>query len=268
MNEKSVPGDSFYVTSGRTAQGREGFTSGPMTAGPWTADAQHGGPPSALLTRAVETLAESEHRTIGRITVELWGPVPVGPLATSARVIRPGRSVALVEAELCDSTADRVVATARAWLLPHHVDGPGTDQPPDHSPTQGVERPRPKTWSGGYLDAIDWRWIHGGLEEPGTGVAWMRAPTLVAGEEISPTQRVLTCVDSASGISAALDLAHWAFLNTELTVHMLRPPVGEWVCVDAETTLGTGAVGVCTSSVYDELGLVARSSQTLLVVRR
>jgi Acyl-CoA thioesterase C-terminal domain len=75
-------------------------------------------------------------------------------------------------------------------------------------------------------------------------------------------------VDSASGVSAALDPGTWGFLNTELTVHVLRPPVGDWVCLDAETTLGTGNVGVATSSVYDARGLVARSAQALLIAKR
>jgi acyl-CoA thioesterase len=75
-------------------------------------------------------------------------------------------------------------------------------------------------------------------------------------------------VDSASGVSAALDPRGWAFLNTELTVHVLRPPVGEWLCLDARTTLADGSVGLATSDVYDERGLVARSAQALLVARR
>ena len=72
-------------------------------------------------------------------------------------------------------------------------------------------------------------------------------------------------MDSASGVSAALDPAAWRFLNTELTVHVLREPVGEWLCLDAETTLSSGSVGVAVSTVYDERGLVARSAQALLV---
>ena len=84
---------------------------------------------------------------------------------------------------------------------------------------------------------------------------------------MTPLQRLLTCVDSASGASAALDPAEWNFMNTDLTVHVVRPPVGEWVCLRAETTLGTGAVGLAASEVYDEHGLVARSAQALLVAR-
>ena len=96
----------------------------------------------------------------------------------------------------------------------------------------------------------------------------MRPPALVEGEAISPVQRLLACADSASGVSAALDVREWAFLNTELTVHVLRPPAGEWVCLDAATTLGSGAVGVAGAAAYDVSGLVARSSQALLVAPR
>jgi acyl-CoA thioesterase len=78
----------------------------------------------------------------------------------------------------------------------------------------------------------------------------------------------MVCVDSASGASAALDPAAWGFLNTELTVHVLRPPVGEWLCLQAATMLSSGSVGLATSDVYDEQGLVARSAQALLVAPR
>jgi hypothetical protein len=206
---------------------------------------------------------------VGRITMELLGPVPVGPLRVSASEVRPGRTVSLVEATLYDEQRDRPVARAAAWLFPATDDGPGKTTPLPHSPADGVEKPRPASWSGGYLDAVEWRWIVGSVVEPGPGVVWMRPPAeLVEGEPISPLQRLMACVDSASGASACLDPAEWGFLNTELTVHVLRPPAGDWVCLDATTTLGTGSIGMATSSVHDELGLVARSAQALLVVKR
>jgi hypothetical protein len=267
--EKSVRAGSFYRSEGISDDGSERFEPLPTTAGPWAPDAQHGGPPAALLARAVERLDEAEGRVIGRFTMELWGPVPVAPLITRARVVRPGRSVALAESELYDVTRARIVATARAWLFPASPDGPaGDDQPPGHTAADGVGQPRPEGWHGGYLDAIEWRWIKGGVGESGPGVVWMRPPDLVDGEPISPVQRLLACVDSASGASASLDLRTWGFLNTELTVHVLRPPVGDWVCLDAVTTFGGGAVGLATSDVYDEDGLVARSAQALLVAPR
>ena len=90
MFEKSVGGAYFYRSTGVSDEGFERFESLPTTAGPWTPDAQHGGPPAALLARGIERLDEATDRVIGRFTMELWGPVPVGPVAVRARVLRPG----------------------------------------------------------------------------------------------------------------------------------------------------------------------------------
>ncbi len=262
MIPKSSAPAYFY----RLREGFEGVESLPSTAGPWSLEAQHGGPPAALLGRAVEGL---DAGVIGRFTMDLLGPVPVGELGISASVVRPGRSVSLAAATLHDVARDRPVAHASAWLFPRSEAGPVPAGPaPTHGPADGSERRRPDGWSPGYLDAVEWRWIAGGVDLDGPGVVWMRPPALVDGEATSPLQRLLTCVDSASGVSAMLDVREWAFLNTELTVHVLREPVGEWVCLDAATTLGPGSVGIATSTAYDELGPVARSAQALLVQRR
>ncbi|HET7387854.1 MAG TPA: thioesterase family protein [Nocardioidaceae bacterium] len=255
---------SFYVASGT------GFDSLPGTVGPWGPQAQHGGPPAALLTRAIESLISDGDRVVGQLTMELLGPVPVGPLRAEADVVRPGRSVQMCQATLYDVTRDRTCATATAWLFPARDDGPVQDPSPlQHTPDDGVPKEPPSSWSRGYMDSIDWRWVKGAVTEPGPGVVWMRPKVaLVAGEQASPLQRLMICVDSASGVSAALDANEWGFLNTELTVHVLRPPVGEWVCLDAETTLSSGRVGVASSTVYDEHGVVAFSRQALLIAQR
>ncbi|NUR06702.1 MAG: thioesterase family protein [Nocardioidaceae bacterium] len=254
----------FYLPDGPGS-----FTSTGSTAGPWSSDAQHGGPPAALLVREVERLAGAG-RVVGRFTMELLGPVPVGPLRVEAAVVRPGRSVELVEATAYDVGRERACARASAWLFPEGSDGPRPGEDPlPHGPADGIEKEPPASWSRGYLDAIEWRWLRGAVHETGPGTVWMRPRVaLVEGEEMSPVQRLMTCVDSASGVSAELDIAEWAFLNTELTVHVLRPPAGEWVCLDAVTVLGSGHVGVATSTVHDEHGPVPRSAQALLVTRR
>jgi hypothetical protein len=201
--------------------------------------------------------------------MDLLGPVPVAELTVMASVLRPGRSVSLRQAELAGPDG-RVVARAQAWTFPRSADGPGdAGVPLGHGPSDGHLEEPPASWARGYLDAMEWQWVEGAVTRPGPAVVWMRPRLpLVPGEEMSPLQRLLCCVDSASGASAALDPDQWAFLNTELTVHVLRPPVGEWVCLQAATTLGPGSVGLAASDVHDEQGMVARSAQALLVVRR
>jgi hypothetical protein len=266
MLEKSSEAACFYVPAAPSERGPETFESLPTTASPWGPDSQHGGPPAALMARAIERL---DAGVVGRFTVELLGPVPVGPVRVSAEVVRPGRSVRLASADLYDVGRDRRVATARAWLFPESGTGLQRDPaPPAHTPDDGVVRGFPPGWGGGYLDAVEWHWVEGAVMEPGPSVVWMRTPDLVAGEPISPLQRLLVCADSASGASSVLDPREWTFLNTELTVHVLRPPDGEWMLLDAETILSTGSVGLATADISDIRGLVARSSQALLVARR
>jgi hypothetical protein len=259
---------AYYLPDGPSDEGGEAFLASGRTAGPWSADAQHGGPPAALLGRAIERVTEPG-RMVGRFTMDLLGPIPVGRLSVTAGVVRPGRTVALLQATLYDEGASRTVARAQAWTFPLTGDGPAQDRSPlPHTPEDGRSEEPPRSWySAGYMSSVEWRWIKGSVTELGPAVVWMRPRIpLVPGEEMSPLQRLLTCVDSANGAAAALDPDRWSFLNTELTVHVLRPPVGEWICLDAHTVLGPGSVGVAVSGAHDEEGLVGRSSASLLVV--
>ncbi len=272
---------SYFVPEG-SSRGRGEIADGLLrvratsaTASPWSAATQHGGPPAALLTHLLEQDALPPGQTIARISFDLLGPVPVGPLAARTAVLRPGRSVQLLEATLRDEGSGRDVLVARAWCAPLTDDGPVLGEPGEETgrapaePGAGEVHDAPPAWGRGYLDSVDWRWVSGSIAELGPSTAWLRPrPELLPGIRLSPRARLMCAVDSASGVSAALDIAHWDFLNTDLTVHLLREPVGEWICLDARTSIAGGATGVATARVLDERGLVAVSAQSLLVTRR
>ena len=65
-----------------------------------------------------------------------------------------------------------------------------------------------------------------------------------------------------------LDYERYSFVNSDLTIHMLRPPVGEWICLEARTLLGSNGCGLAESALYDEQGLIGRSLQSLAVKSR
>lgn len=258
--------DSFYVPlSGDGTRWRATV----HTTGPWDSRFEHGGPPSALLARALERCEPRSDTMVARVSVDLLGPVPVGELDLRVRMARPGRSVELVEAAL--SAAGRDVARASAWrvrrnaaqAVPDRHPAPLPLPPPGAPPLRG-------DWIGGYLDAVEWRLVGGpGFVEPGPATAWTRLRhPLVPGEEPSPLQRVLAVADSGNGLSSELDLARWHFINPELTVHLHREAVGEWICLDAATTISPGGVGLATSVLSDRLGPVGVGAQSLLVAPR
>jgi hypothetical protein len=237
------------------------------TTGPWDPRSQHGGPPSALLARAVERTAPRDDVVVARVTVEILGAVPVGELEVAARVVRPGRSVELVEAVL--TAGGRDVARAAAWRVRRTE---GTSVPPRSAapplPAAGTEEVLPDGWVDGYLSAVEWRLARGGFAAPGPCTAWTRLRhPLVPDEEPSGLQRVLAVADSGNGLSNELPMSWW-FINPELTVHLVREPVGEWVCVDAVTTVADGGCGLATTALSDLDGPVGVGAQSLLVAPR
>lgn len=264
---------AFYERAG------ERFAATELTRGPWDGGTQHAGPPAALLGRAIERVegvgAGPAERILARITFEILGPVPIGAMRADAQVIRPGRRVDLVEATLSDDD-ERPLIRARAWRLRGGaVDLPAgievRDRPPPPPPADLAPNETffPSDFDVGYHTAMEDRFASGSFAEAGPAVAWMRMRhPLVAGEEPSPLQRVLIAADSGNGISAALDFHRWTFVNVDLTVHLSRMPLGEWVCLDAVTVPEPTGVGLTDTVLFDERGPIGLAAQTLLVAER
>ena len=255
--------ESFYLPAGD-----DRWLATVHTAGPWDAGAQHGGPPSALLGRAMERCQPREDMIFARFTCEILGAIPVGELSVAARLARPGRSVELLEATM--SAGGREVAKATAWRIRRTSADqvtPGQQVPaglPDAPPV-----PFPPGWSDGYLSAVEWLPLRGSITAPGPAAFWARLRyPLVPDEEPSGLERVLAIADSGSGISSELSIFRWHFINPELTVHLHREPVGEWICLDAQTVISPDGAGLATSVLSDLDGPVGVGAQSLLIAPR
>jgi len=59
------------------------------TTGPWDERAQHGGPPSALLGRAMLRSEPRDDMVVARFTTEILSSIPVGEVEVRARLARP-----------------------------------------------------------------------------------------------------------------------------------------------------------------------------------
>jgi hypothetical protein len=257
--------DAFFAPEG------DSFVPSELTRGPWDPDAQHAGPPAALIGRALERCGDPDGKQVGRVTFEILRPVPIEPLAVEARVARPGRSVELLEAEL--SREGEVLVRATAWRLrtqPVVLEPQPPADPPPPAPSTAAERDFfPTGMDAGYHTAMEYRFVEGEFLRPGPATVWMRMRhPLVEGEAPTPLQRVLVAADSGNGVSAALDWKRYLFINTDLSVHLHRMPGGEWVCLDARTFPDGDGVGLADTALYDEAGRIGRAAQTLLVRER
>jgi hypothetical protein len=68
-----------------------------------------------------------------------------------------------------------------------------------------------------------------------------------------------------NGISAVLDFHRNIFVNSALTINLLRKAEGEWICIDARTLLGPNGGGLAEARIFDALGLIGRSTQSLVI---
>jgi hypothetical protein len=241
----------------------------PATVGPWDPGLQHGGPPSALLARAAEQEPSDYPATVVRMAVEILGPTPVGEVTVTSRVARSGRSVELIEAEL--AAGGRTAARARAWRvrraeLTLPAAATGSDEAP---PMPAQSEPLPEGWSGGFINSLELRFAAGGWNVPGAATVWarLRIP-LVDGEEPSGLQRLMTLADCGNGVSSALPIADWLFINPDLTVHLSRYPEGEWQCLEAASSVDPGGFGLAASTLYDTRGRVGTGAQSLYIAAR
>jgi len=84
-----------------TSDGYLVFESTPGTASNWDAEIQHGSPPLALLTRAVEDLyLDRPELRVGRLVLDILGAIPVAPVRVRAWVERPGARITMAVAEM------------------------------------------------------------------------------------------------------------------------------------------------------------------------
>ena len=183
------------------------------------------------------------------------------------RVVRPGRRI-----EMAEATAEiggREVLAARVWRIAVQPEGsvpPGVTPPDAPPPLPEAE----DTWLGefGYGRSIEWRYVSG-MGALGPAAVWsrLRVP-LVEGEPIAPLDRAIVVADSANGISGELPMDDWLFVPPSLSLAFERYPRGEWVLLEARTTLASDGIGVTSARVADLDGYFGLASQALYVERR
>ena len=271
--DAAAPGEAEAATEQEGLYRRVGsmFHPSDLTMGPWRPDAQHGGPPSGLLTLLCEEQLEPGE-TVARVHVNLVASVPLEPLRSVSRRKQVSRRVAHVECELFHE--DRKVAGATALTLT------GGDIPaPDWSPPQ-PERlrwdqvdPSPAPhWAADrstrpyHRDGVEHRFVEGRFDGAGPAVDWVRLKQpIVDGTGISGYQRAMAVVDLGSGISAAFDPARgFGMINADLNVAFVAEPVGPWLRLEAVSQISESGTGLAITRIFDQERLVALATQCLL----
>jgi len=254
-----------------------------LCGSPWSRDAQHGGPPCALLAFGIEEALGKTELKPARLAVDLFRAVPTGPLRLDAEIVRKGRRLAVVDARLVSppqgtssssdsdgtpDSADRPITFARAsalflcgesrqrgdhasWPLP----GPATDLGP-MLPADSVSGFPP-----GFHSAVQVETLQADLQ-----ATWIRLPfELLPGVSLTPFQRAAATSDFCNALRgrSAADPAT-PFINTDALTQFARTPSGNWLglnLLSAETGSHTGKT---RCELFDEFGVFAFVDQNSL----
>ncbi len=266
--------DAYYELLDAEDPRGERFAASEHVISTWSADMQNAAPVSALLLRALERCAPRPDARLTRVVVDLLGPVPMaGPLWVHAEVLRPGTKIELLTARMLGTGPDgapRPVAEARAWRFQGSdtADLEFSTEAPLRPRSEATARPVNPDLGPSFVDTLDWQWLNDILHSV-PAECWVRAKVdLVSGEVPTPLQRLFCVADVANGMGSRLNVRHWTFLNTDLTVHLHRLPRGDWFGIRSVSNYGPDGVGTSVATLFDESGPVAAIQQAQLVRRR
>ncbi len=255
--------DAVYRIEGSTAR------TSHLAAGPWDRTMQHGAAPASLIAWAAERIETPAPMRIARLTADLLRPVPIAPLDIKSEVVRQGRKIQLCAISLSAGG----VEVARGSVL--KIREQTADLPPDAAgPPLDLPEPEAGLATGSssgddFYAGMSARVVRGGFGAPGPAAIWFRVDRpIVEGQPISAAMRAVVAADFCNGASAVLPFAEWTFMNADLTVSLARPPVGDWVLLDAETWAGPAGSGLAFARLADRRGAFGRAIQSLVIEPR
>lgn len=251
--------DSYFIRTGPRT-----FRPTQHAVGAWSAEDHHFSPLAGLMVHVLEQARGDSPLQLGRISFDILGRIAFTEVEITVDVIRPGRTIELVEVTL--TIAGRSVIRARAWyLLASDI---SSEEATHLSTLDAPEKCPPRNildiWGGGFMEQLEAR--QAAPAEPGRGATWLTSPTiLVHGEEQIPVAEYCALIDTANGLAVRKDPREWAFPNVDLTVHFFRLPEGRWAGMDISVDWGATGMGITSSVLHDIHGPVGRASQCVTI---
>jgi len=252
----------------------DGYSATEITAGGWSAQAQSGGAVLALLGHVLDDVATLTPMSLTRLTADLVRPAPIGvPLRVHHSIVREGKKIQVVE---LTATSDGIeVARARALRVRNAdlrgIDGipvsttdddPAARLPPRDSLPNMIDSDGPAEF---LRSGVEFRRTHPTRHE--VNGLWCRLLVpVVAGEPVRATSRATLPMDLVNLIGVGSFGRGVTAINADVSAHVLRPPVGEWIGLVGDTRFGHQVGhGVSAATMSDDDGVFGLTSTSQVV---
>lgn len=231
--------------------------------GAWNPHEQHMAPASGIIATELECFQPRDDVRIGRISYDIFGLIAAGEFSISTRVIRAGKTIELIEADM--QTEGKTCIIARAWRMCTQdsteiaaLEDQVIYQPETLSNWEGMLR-----WPGGYIQSLEAQVDKN--HRAGKGIVWLNnAKEMVENQPTSDFVHLIGMVDTANGVAPRQEEGFtWGFPNLDLQIHMYRYPVGRWLGLETVQQYGSDGIGLTSSILHDVQGPFGRSEQIL-----
>ena len=231
--------------------------------GAWNPHEQHMAPASGIIAAELERFQPRDDVRIGRISYDIFGLIAAGEFSITTQVIRPGKTIELLESTM--QAKGKICIVARAWRMcmqDSSTIAALEDQPiahPEELPDwTGISR-----WPGGYIKSLAAKIDQ--EHRAGKGIVCLNnAKDMVESQPTSDFVHLMGMVDTANGVAPRQGKnVTWAFPNLDLQVHLYRFPVGRWLGLETVQQYGNDGIGLTSAVLHDVQGPFGRSEQIL-----
>lgn len=242
------------------------FTATKQTQGAWNPHEQHMGPVSGILAHSLENFQPRDELRMARISYDILGLIPDGEFEIVTTMLRPGRTIELVQAELL--SGGRAAVRATAWRLQRSNTSAieGVEDEPMSGPPEAGTVATLGEWPGAYINSIEIRTLPG--HAPGHGRAWIKPlHPLVSPGPFTDLARLIGVADTSNGVAVRVEPGPggYAFPNVDLQLHLYREPHGEWLGLQNSVTFGSDGIGLTSTVLCDLRGPFGRAEQILTI---
>ncbi|HEY5289558.1 MAG TPA: acyl-CoA thioesterase domain-containing protein [Caulobacteraceae bacterium] len=254
--------EPFFVRDGDGDR----FQPGAVSRGPWSATSLHARVVIGLLGHEIERLHGGPDFTPARLTTDLYRLPDLSPAEVIVRPVREGRRIKVIDAEFVSGGVS--VARATCQLLRRTANPPGAVWSPPgwDAPAPDAIAP-PPTGPGDLGGVWETRPIVGRFGSLGARRLWMRETRdLIGGETLTPFVRAALAVDFASPYANAGEKG-LAWINSDATLYLHRPLVGEWIGFEVVNHQATDGIAIAECWLHDEVGAIGSASVAALVQR-
>lgn len=228
----------------------------PPCAGPWDPASLNGRVVTALCAFGIEQSHPLQAYTPARLTVDMYRLPGFTPLEVRTRLVRDGKRIKVIDAELTSEGVSYARATSQ-WLLRGDNPAGPVWRPEDWDvPPPEEFEPEVSPRSGSMTLAR----VAGGFGTLGEKRVWIRdLRPLVGGTPLTPFMWAAMPADMANPLSNAGE-GGLAFINSDVTLYLHRVPVDPWVGIDVVDHQASDGIAHGRVRLYDRKGPIGSSS--------